>query len=109
MFPMIMFLFMGLLFTALSLPLMLKKVPPNNWYGFRTPKTLSDEKIWYEANRISAQGMALVGVVLILLSLTLMLLAKEMSDLTKLIIIGVVTIVSLAVVLIRSFKALSRM
>jgi uncharacterized membrane protein len=109
MFPMIMFLFMGVLFIALSVPLMLKKVPPNNWYGFRTPKTLSDEKIWYEANRISAQGMALVGVVLILLSLTLLLLAKEMSDLTKLIIIGVIMIVSLAVALIRSFKALSRM
>jgi uncharacterized membrane protein len=109
MFPMIMFLFMGVLFIALSVPLMLKKVPPNNWYGFRTPKTLSDEKIWYEVNRISAQGMALVGLVLVVVTLALMLLAKEMADVTKLIVIGAIAIVALAFALFRSFKALSQM
>lgn len=109
MFPTIMFLFMGVVFIALSVPLILKKVPPNNWYGFRTPKTLSDEKIWYEANRISAQGMVVVGIVLVIASLALLLLAKEMSDVAKLVIIGAVLIVSLAYALIRSFKALSQM
>jgi hypothetical protein len=29
----------------LSIPMVLQKVKPNRWYGFRTPKTLSNEKI----------------------------------------------------------------
>lgn len=109
MFPMIMFLFLGIFLVALSVPLILKKVPPNDWYGFRTPKTRSDERIWYEANRIAAQGMVVAGIVLILGSLALLLFAKQMSDVTKLIIIGVIALVSFAVVLTRSFKALSQM
>jgi hypothetical protein len=38
------------LFAALAIPLALRKVPRNGLYGFRTPKTLSDDAIWYEAN-----------------------------------------------------------
>ncbi len=34
----------------ISLPLILKLVPPNRWYGFRTRKMLSNAEIWYEAN-----------------------------------------------------------
>ncbi len=32
----------GLLITALALPMMYDKIPPNGFYGFRTPRTLSD-------------------------------------------------------------------
>jgi uncharacterized membrane protein len=38
------------LFVAISLPLMLRRVPPNRAYGYRTRATLTDERIWYEAN-----------------------------------------------------------
>lgn len=38
------------LFIALSIPLLLRKVGPNVVYGFRTRATLADEELWYAAN-----------------------------------------------------------
>jgi len=34
----------------LSVPLILRRVPPNPVYGYRTRATLSDEALWYDAN-----------------------------------------------------------
>jgi uncharacterized membrane protein len=36
-----------------SVPLMLKLVPPNAVYGFRTRQTLSSPEIWFRANRFA--------------------------------------------------------
>ncbi len=49
----------ALLLIALAVPLILRKVPPNGFYGFRLPKTQSDPRIWYAANR--AAGLNLVA------------------------------------------------
>ncbi|HEU5402457.1 MAG TPA: SdpI family protein [Terriglobales bacterium] len=46
-----------------SLPLVLKLVPLNRWYGFRTRKTLSDESIWYEANYKGGMGLIVASVI----------------------------------------------
>lgn len=40
-----------LIIIAISIPLILEKVKPNRVYGFRTQKTLSNEIIWYQANK----------------------------------------------------------
>jgi uncharacterized membrane protein len=37
-------------FAVLAIPLILRKVPPNPVYGYRTRATLSDEALWYEVN-----------------------------------------------------------
>jgi uncharacterized membrane protein len=39
--------------ALVSVPLILKAVPPNRWYGFRTTRTLSNEDLWFRANRIA--------------------------------------------------------
>ena len=39
-----------ILITAISIPLILKLVPPNGMYGFRTATTGSSPEIWYAAN-----------------------------------------------------------
>lgn len=40
----------ALIFTAggvfLGIPLLRGRVRPNSWYGCRTRKTMSDEKVW---------------------------------------------------------------
>jgi uncharacterized membrane protein len=54
---------MGLLMVALGLPMALRWVKPNGLYGFRTPKTLSDETTWYEANAYAGKALALAGLV----------------------------------------------
>jgi uncharacterized membrane protein len=37
-------------FALLSVPLILRKVPPNPVYGYRTRATLAGEALWYDAN-----------------------------------------------------------
>ena len=34
-------------------PLMLRIVPPNRLYGFRTQKTLANRELWFRANRFA--------------------------------------------------------
>ena len=54
------------LFIILSLPLIFKKVPPNHIYGFRTKRTLSNEKIWYKANKDCGLYFAAAGIFMFL-------------------------------------------
>jgi hypothetical protein len=54
-------LFIGLpaLIFVLGIPLALKLVPPNRFYGFRTSTTLSSLETWYQVNL--ATGLALIA------------------------------------------------
>jgi uncharacterized membrane protein len=67
----LLFALVGLLFVCLSIPLIRNRVPPNRYYGFRTPKTLSDAKIWYEVNHISGVDLFVAGAVITLSSLVM--------------------------------------
>ena len=59
------------LFAIVAIPLVLRKVPPNRVYGYRTPSTLSDERIWYAANAHFGRGMLVACVVSIVAILVL--------------------------------------
>jgi len=50
----------GLVLIAVSIPLIFGKIKPNRWYGFRTPTTLSDEQIWYAANKKTSIDMSIL-------------------------------------------------
>ena len=52
------FLIPAVLILLLSIPLIIGIVPRNRFYGIRTRKTLSDDAIWYPANRFG--GWALI-------------------------------------------------
>jgi uncharacterized membrane protein len=39
-----------IIFIIIAIPLILRKVPRNVIYGFRTRATLKDDFVWYEAN-----------------------------------------------------------
>jgi len=52
------FLIPSILILLVSIPLVLGVVPRNRVYGIRTCKTLSDDAIWYPANRFG--GWALI-------------------------------------------------
>jgi uncharacterized membrane protein len=57
-------LLLGPAITVLvAIPMILGKVPPNDFYGFRTPKTLSSPEVWYPANRMCGVFLATAGVV----------------------------------------------
>lgn len=56
----------GLLLLLVSVPLWLEKIPPNRFYGFRTPRTVADDRVWYPANRAMGRDMSLAGLVMVL-------------------------------------------
>jgi uncharacterized membrane protein len=44
------FLIPSIIFLIISIPLVAGKIPRNRFYGMRTRKTLSDERVWYAVN-----------------------------------------------------------
>lgn len=75
----ILFALVGLLFVGISIPLVLGKVPPNSFYGCRTTKTLSDPKIWYEANRISGKDFLISGLLTFAASLAMLTFGRDVN------------------------------
>lgn len=61
--PMI-FVGLGALFVALSIPLIRRRIRPNALYGLRVRATFADEWVWYEANAKSGRDLLVFGVVL---------------------------------------------
>lgn len=54
--PALVLLGVAILIGAVHIPLILGKVPPNRFYGFRTPRLIADERAWYPANRIAGRN-----------------------------------------------------
>lgn len=61
----------GIVLIVVSLPLLLRWVPPNRLYGFRIPATLRDRSVWYDANALCARHMMLLGALLVALEFVL--------------------------------------
>ena len=63
----------SLLTAALAVPLMRRWVAPNPLYGFRTPRTLAEPRVWYDANaqagRYLFRASVLSGLAVSLLAL----------------------------------------
>ena len=83
--------------AVISIPLILKLVPPNGVYGFRTQRTLENSELWFRANRFAgcalfiaaaasaaillfkpeyASGRSLVGVAVLVVPLIIAVLAS---------------------------------
>lgn len=105
----LLFPLVGIIFIALGIPLKLGKIPPNIWYGFRTPKTLSNETIWYEINRISGEDMIKIGVVLSLTALLILSLRLWISAEVAICLYVMVLLASVAWMAIRGFSILRKM
>jgi uncharacterized membrane protein len=50
------------MFVGLGAPLKRRKVRPNWVYGFRTPATLRDERLWYEVNARTGEDLIGIGL-----------------------------------------------
>ena len=104
----LLFALVGILFVGLSIPLIRNRVPPNRFYGFRTAKTLSDPKIWYEVNHISGKDLFVAGVIIILSSLTTLALAQSWSNEHVAITLLLIMVFSLAGVVWHGLRVLNR-
>jgi uncharacterized membrane protein len=61
----------GILLIVLSLPLMLRWIPPNHVYGLRSPATLRDTSVWYDANALSGRHLLTLGLLMVALEFVL--------------------------------------
>lgn len=48
--------------ALLAIPLALRLVGPNRWYGFRTPATLSDRSVWFAANAFAGRALLIAAI-----------------------------------------------
>jgi uncharacterized membrane protein len=103
------FLIVGVTFAALGVPLRLEKVRPNIWYGFRTRKTLSDERIWYPVNRETGLDMIRTGIVIIFASLVLLAVRNSVSPETVVALLVFITLASVVWMAARGFSIVKRM
>lgn len=51
------------LLTLIALPLAFRTIPRNGVYGFRTPRTLSSDAIWYSANAFFGRACVIANLV----------------------------------------------
>jgi hypothetical protein len=51
------------LFALIAIPLMLRKVPRNVVYGFRTRATLASDEVWYDVNAHFGRGLFIASIV----------------------------------------------
>ena len=99
----------GLLFVALSIPLIKGRVPPNSTYGFRTAKSLSDPNIWYAINRISGQDLLVAGVLISLGSAGMLFLGQGLPPRQVALTLLLLMIFTLSGAALHGFMALRKM
>ena len=51
-----------LLLVAVAIPLILHLIPRNGFYGFRTPRTLASDEVWYPANEFAGKALTAAGL-----------------------------------------------
>ena len=64
-------LFPPILIILVSVPLIFEWIPRNGLYGFRTPRTLESDAIWYPANKMAGILFALAGGIWLLTAMFL--------------------------------------
>jgi hypothetical protein len=67
----ILFVAMNLLLSAISIPLILQRIPPNTLYGFRVRATLEDPEVWYPVNAYAGKRLFAQGIIAALASLVI--------------------------------------
>jgi uncharacterized membrane protein len=99
----ILYVIVGILLVLTALPLLLEKVPPNPWYGFRLPQTRNDPGIWYAVNKHSAKRLIAAGACTTVAAILLYRVPGFKIDTYALACLGV-TVVTLVVGLVQSVR-----
>jgi hypothetical protein len=58
--------FVGVLIVAVCIPLLMRRIKMNRWYGFRIKKSFESEENWYEVNEMGARIFIVWSFLLIL-------------------------------------------
>jgi hypothetical protein len=101
----------GVLFLGLGLPLAMRKVQPNRWYGYRVSRyQLEDDDIWYAINRKGGLHLVYAGILcLMLAAVSSLYIGKLGVQLAMLILLSVILVVFIVYEIHWSVRAAERM
>jgi hypothetical protein len=91
------FLAVAAVMCVAGAPLMMKKIPPNAFYGVRIPSTLRDEEAWYRANEAFGRHLMILGVLVAVL-VTVLRFVPDVSSRSTALACGAVLISGLALI-----------
>jgi len=74
------FFLISLVHIGIAIPLILRKIPPNQFYGWRTPKAFKSKEIWYQINWYFGRDFFATGLVMFILNLVSLLCQKNSSN-----------------------------
>lgn len=100
---MLSYLFAGLFFISFSIPLILRRIPPNDWYGLRIPQTLDNPEVWYAANAYAARGLIISSSLTVVMALLLYFI-PVVDEITYLIVMTILLLGGLFVNLITAIR-----
>ena len=95
------YLLMGIIFIAVSIPLIKRKVKINNWYGVRLPQTMKNEEIWYEVNEKSGKHLFAFGIIIIFFSI-LFYIGNFFSSIVSFVIMTVLIYIGIIVIVVKA-------
>ena len=105
----LLFTAVGFIYMALGIPLFRGHVKPNNWYGCRTTKTLSDERTWYAVNRVTGRDLIATGIPVLISSFIVFLLRTQINSTLAVAVLLSVLIVGVAIMVVDSLKTQRQM
>lgn len=91
----------GPVLIVLSVPLILRWVPRNRFYGLRIPATCANESVWYDANAVSGRHMLLLGVFMVALEFVL-------PSAIRIVTLRAIGIVGMVVILVADWRTANR-
>lgn len=80
---------------ATGVPLLMRWISPNRWYGFRTAATLASDSAWFSANEAVGLAMVMAGVVSLVLSVCIEVLLPTTDPTQRLVLAVMVSVMLL--------------
>ena len=93
---------------VISIPMILKLVPPNPIYGFRTPGTLASPALWYRANTFAGWALLIASLAsaVLLVGISRGVLPAAIPEVAALLVPTVIAVVA-SLVYLRKAEAAS--
>jgi len=99
----------AIVFIAMSIPLIMGKVPPNGMFGVRVRKTIENEELWYRANAYFGKDFLIASTLVLALCIALYFKRNGMDTNTFLLVVSVVLTVPYIVAVVKTFIYLKRL
>ena len=93
---------LGIVLVLASIPLVLRIVPPNRFYGFRVPATKRNPSVWYPVNAAAGWEFIALGALMVALEFALPRAALVRT-------LRPIAIVGLAIIMVVNWRLANRL